>query len=87
VAKIFCAGVREGVVVPVVTENRTNTPPLKFRVMEGVVHAIIIPVSFISLWHPVVIVVKINSYKTLSVKKEWNKKRKENSPVAQEMHQ
>jgi hypothetical protein len=43
--------------------------------MEGVVvHDVIVPVGFIAPWHPVIIVVRFNMYKTLSVKQEKNKK-------------
>ena len=52
-------------------------PLLIFGVREGVVvHAVIIPVGFIAPWHPVIVVVRFDTYKALSVKKEMNKKRK-----------
>jgi hypothetical protein len=55
-----------------------QTPLLAFGTREGVVvHAIIIPVGFIAPWCPAIVVVGFNTYKTLSVKKEMNKKRKE----------
>jgi hypothetical protein len=61
-------GVREGVVVDAQKEMRRKTP-LAFGVREGVVvHAVIVPVGFVAPWHPVIIVVIFNTYKTLSVK-------------------
>jgi hypothetical protein len=64
-----------------------KTPPLTFGVREGVVvHALIIPVGFISPWHPVIIVVRFNTSKYLSVKKETNEKRKKNGPWASSHH-
>jgi hypothetical protein len=64
-------GVREGVVVVVTQNEMRKTPLLTFGVREEVVvHAIIVPIGFIAPWHPVIITVRFNTYKTLSAKKK-----------------
>jgi hypothetical protein len=61
-------GVREWVVVVDAQNKMRKKTPLAFGVREGV-HAVIVPIGFVAPLHPVVIVVRFNTYKTLSVEK------------------